>query len=120
MDRQEFYWTSRFFWQYPGQSEGFSVLSTVLERDELLQGQRLKFANDVTKLIHKLHDKNVFQRDLKLDDIFVAVTTMVKLHIIQFLRVKQIKIYEKTMLLYDGSLAISICDRVQYAVAIFH
>ena len=84
MDRQKFYWTSRFFWQYPGQSEGFSALSTVLERDDLLQGQRLKFANDVTKLIHKLHDKNVFQRDLKLDDIFVAVTTMVKNNLIQF------------------------------------
>ena len=93
MDRQKFYWTSRFFWQYPGQSEGFSALSTVLERDDLPHNQRLKFANDVTKLIHQLHDKKVFQQDLKLDDIFVAVTTLVITHLIQFLRVKEIKTY---------------------------
>ena len=103
MDRQNFYWASRFFWQYAGQSEGFSALSTVLESDDLPHKQRLKLANDVTKLIHQLHDKKVFQQDLKLDDIFVAGTTLVIFHLIQFLRVKEIKIYEKSMLLYFGS-----------------
>ena len=102
VDRQKFYWTRRFFWQYAGQSEGFSALSTVLESDDLPHKQRLKFANDVTKLIHQLHDKKVFQQDLKLDDIFVAVTTLVIFHLIQFLRVKEIKIYEKSMLLYSA------------------
>ena len=118
MDRQKFYWTSRFFWQYAGQSEGFSALSTVLERDDLPHKQRLKFANDVTKLIHKLHDKKVYQQDLKLDDIFIAVTTLVIIHLIHFLRVKEIKTYEKSMLLYFGSYTIYICEGVQYAVAI--
>ena len=118
MDRQKFYWTSRFFWQYACQSEGFSALSTVLERDDLPHKQRLKFANDVTKLIHQLHDKKVFQQDLKLDDIFVAVTTVVIFHVIQLLRVKETNTYEKSMLFYFGSHAICICEGVQCAVAI--
>ena len=118
MDRQKFYWTRRFFWQYAGQSEGFSALSTVLESDDLPHKHRLKFANDVTKLIHQLHDKKVFQQDLKLDDIFVAVTTLVIFHLIQFLRVKEIKMYEKSMLLYSGYHGIFICEGVQYPEAI--
>ena len=77
MDRQTCNWRTRFFWQYPDQTEGFTALPAVLERDDLPHNQRLVFAKDVTKLIQQLHDKMVFQQDLKLDDVFVAVTMMV-------------------------------------------
>ena len=64
-------WTSRVFWQCPSQSDGFSVLSSVLEGDDLSLEQRLVFARNVATLIHQLHDKMLFQQDLKLDDIFI-------------------------------------------------
>ena len=81
MEKQTCYWTARFFWQYPSQSEGFYVLSSVLERDDLSHQQRMMIAKTLAHLIHLLHDKMIFQQDLKLDDILLDESRMVIFHL---------------------------------------
>ena len=87
-EKQTYNWTTRFFWQYPRQSDGFSALSAVLERDNLPHQQRLMLAKNVTKLVHRLHEKMVIQQDLKLEDIFVTEAPMVTTHAIYQVRYK--------------------------------
>ena len=80
VEKQTSSWSARFFWQYPSQSEGFYALPSVLERDILSLQQRLMIAKTLMHLIHLLHDKMIFQQDLKLEDIFIDEAGKVIVH----------------------------------------
>ena len=65
-------WQRRFYWQAPGQMEGFTSLPETLDTNCITGNQRIIVAKELLRLFCMLHTQNIIQNDLKAEDVFVT------------------------------------------------